>query len=693
MLGPKHIGEESGSDVSESASRTHPSLRIVLAVHRFFPDYYLGTERYTLELAQALQELGHRPTVLTVGAPGSELGPGLYASYTYEGVPVRALRPSIFGARTFQDTLHRPNLDEHYRQLLRELAPDVLHVCHLIHFTPRLLAVAGRTGIPLFVTLTDFWGVCWAGQLTTQRRQKACAGPDALAFNCVADFYDAKDHPTDSTLMNRVLRPVRGTPAHALAVNGLRLLPGRARRRLAPEIDHLRRRQALLREAYAAADRWIAPSRHLLETYQRHGFPAEKGRRIPYGIAPPPPDTACRLEARYAPDRPADLPLRFGYMGQIAPHKGVRQLVEAFRAQAPPDATLAIHGELGQVPDYGRRVREACRDEPRITLHGPYPSVAAYEVLAEIDVLVVPSLWHENAPFVLLTALAAGTPVVIPRAHGMTEFVRHGDNGLVYEMNDTAGLARALREIADQREAFFERAAKSGAHGFTTIDAARATLDLYRDVLAEGREVRLPPPEDRLELEIEAWPEASPGPEATDPAAPAWDPRLLDTLFGVEAHGFEVKLPRWNVHDAPPLPVKPGWRPARPFRRVPRGVRVSYHHKPYASLWTHASKRLVLSRHPGFAGASAVHIVARGNRGGGSRLRYRFEGDGADRVRELEVAWSKESWRALRIPLVSTTGRRLRSLEWIPVVSDGRVPVKLDLLSIRFDDDAAARPR
>jgi glycosyltransferase involved in cell wall biosynthesis len=69
------------------------------------------------------------------------------------------------------------------------------------------------------------------------------------------------------------------------------------------------------------------------------------------------------------------------------------------------------------------------------------------DVFSELDVVVVPSLWYENAPLVIAEAFAAGKPVIATNLSGMSELVRHEVNGLLFERGDVRSLATALRRI------------------------------------------------------------------------------------------------------------------------------------------------------------------------------------------------------------------------------------------------------
>jgi GT2 family glycosyltransferase len=72
-------------------------------------------------------------------------------------------------------------------------------------------------------------------------------------------------------------------------------------------------------------------------------------------------------------------------------------------------------------------------------------------VFDDLDVLVVPSIWIENAPFIIREAFAAGVPVVTSDLGGMAEMVREGVDGLLFPAGDAAALGAILRRLADDR--------------------------------------------------------------------------------------------------------------------------------------------------------------------------------------------------------------------------------------------------
>ena len=69
----------------------------------------------------------------------------------------------------------------------------------------------------------------------------------------------------------------------------------------------------------------------------------------------------------------------------------------------------------------------------------------------DLDVLVVPSRWYENAPGVIFEAFAAGMPVIATDLGGMSEFVKPGKNGLLFALDDAEDLAGRLRALIEER--------------------------------------------------------------------------------------------------------------------------------------------------------------------------------------------------------------------------------------------------
>lgn len=70
--------------------------------------------------------------------------------------------------------------------------------------------------------------------------------------------------------------------------------------------------------------------------------------------------------------------------------------------------------------------------------------------LSQLDIFVAPSL-EESFGVAVVEAMAAGLPVVVSDAPGLTEVVRHGVDGLVTRRGDSDSLADAILKLAKDR--------------------------------------------------------------------------------------------------------------------------------------------------------------------------------------------------------------------------------------------------
>jgi glycosyltransferase involved in cell wall biosynthesis len=203
-------------------------------------------------------------------------------------------------------------------------------------------------------------------------------------------------------------------------------------------------RDALVRGAALRADRWIAPSHFLTEQYVKAGFPAERFVRLENGI------DVERIR-RYPHESSAGGAMRFTYLGSLAWQKGVHIVIQAFRGIPAEKAVLRIHGDPTVFPDYAASLKQLA-DPANTSLEGAVPNEEVGRVLAETDVLVVPSLWYENSPMVIQEAFAAGVPVLAAQLGALSEKVRHNVDGWLCPAGDVAAWREAILSLAEHPE-------------------------------------------------------------------------------------------------------------------------------------------------------------------------------------------------------------------------------------------------
>ncbi len=101
-----------------------------------------------------------------------------------------------------------------------------------------------------------------------------------------------------------------------------------------------------------------------------------------------------------------------------------------------------------ETTEYERDLKQRVADrevEPYVEWTGFASDVNAE--LKQMDMFVLPSLFGEGLPMVVLEAMAAGTPVVGTRVEGVPEAIRDGVDGVLAEPADAADLARVVDRV------------------------------------------------------------------------------------------------------------------------------------------------------------------------------------------------------------------------------------------------------
>jgi glycosyltransferase involved in cell wall biosynthesis len=204
-------------------------------------------------------------------------------------------------------------------------------------------------------------------------------------------------------------------------------------------------RPAYLRERLAKAHTIVAPTEFLRGVFLKNGAPEDRIRHLSYGV-----DTGALAE-QVTRLRPVKRPLTFGFFGTYSPHKGPNLLVEAM-LQVTGDCRALLRGRKNDFTEYSAALEATAEQDERITVAGPFAREELAQALAQIDVLVVPSTWHENAPFVVLEARAAGLPVLASRFGGLVEVVHDEIDGELFSPGDATDLAQRLQRLLDEPE-------------------------------------------------------------------------------------------------------------------------------------------------------------------------------------------------------------------------------------------------
>lgn len=241
----------------------------------------------------------------------------------------------------------------------------------------------------------------------------------------------------------------------------------------------------LIRQQIGDVDLFVSISEYYTSYMAEYlGIPRERIRTVPLGVNVE--DFALRAPL-------ARRPFTIGYFARIAPEKGLHNLAEAYRLlrqeRGLPPARLAAAGYLGPAEQpYLKQIEQTLASAglaSEFAYAGTLDREAKAQFLHGLDVLSVPSGYHEPKGLYLLEAMASGVPVVQPRHGAFPELLEKTGGGLLSTSERPEHVADAIMEVWRDPA----RAARMGALGadgvrnhYTVAHMTDAMLQVYGEL-------------------------------------------------------------------------------------------------------------------------------------------------------------------------------------------------------------------
>ncbi len=379
-------------------------MHILKIIHGYPPDYNAGSEVYSQSICEELSQY-HQITIFT-----REENPYLpHNSLRFEQINPHLCK-YVINRQIDKDRFNDEELNKTFENLLSQLNPDLVHIGHLNHLSTGIVKLVKKAQIPIVFTLHDFWLMCPRGQFI---KRNIHSSPDydlcgqQIDKVCAQDCYSCY-FTGESSQQNA-------------------------------DIEHWERwvntRMKATKAVVELVDLFIAPSRYLLERFLGFGVQKERIIYLDYGfpthyLQPTQPDAAQNT-------------FTFGYIGTHIPAKGINYLIEAFAKVEKPCQLLIWGRENGQSTRYLRQL--AAQSRQPVHFMGEYVNKNLRdEVFSRVNCIVVPSIWGENSPLVIHEAQSCRVPVITADAGGMSEYVQHLQNGLLFAHRDKESLYQQL---------------------------------------------------------------------------------------------------------------------------------------------------------------------------------------------------------------------------------------------------------
>ncbi|GAP08604.1 glycosyltransferase [Anaerolinea thermolimosa] len=447
-------------------------MKIFLVSPHYPPRFIGGTEKMAHRLARSFTARGHSVEVAAVDSVGTQEEALLCQTEVEDGVTVHRLHLNERNlVRPLGLNFCNTAIQQWFREHIRSDRPDVVHLLSGYLTTGCVLDAAFEADIPSVITLVDFWMMC---PLITLLRSdgQLCSEPVEPA-RCV---WCLRALQRRYRLVDQWLGGLPGAFFTYLGKTGmLGKHPG-----YREEERWIRQRREFNRRLLQKVDVVITQSRFFEEKLKEYDMLPRRMIYAPYGL-----EKSNHREGSGSQGKSEKF--RIGYLGQIAAHKGVHVLVEAYRLlNLPPGrAELRLYGDLGTWPSYVRSLRTLARGREDVLFLGPFPGHEIGRIMDECDVIVTPSIWYENHPTVILEAFDHGKPVIASDLGGMIEMVRHGVDGFLFEAGNPRSLAEQLRKLIE--DPFLYERLRAGIQPVRRLDEEVTDLELLYMELVESR--------------------------------------------------------------------------------------------------------------------------------------------------------------------------------------------------------------
>ncbi|MDR2058475.1 MAG: glycosyltransferase [Dysgonamonadaceae bacterium] len=388
-------------------------MHILKIIHGYPPIYNAGSEVYSQSVCNELSKR-HKISVFTREE-------NLYApdfSIRHEKQSEN-LDLYIVNNPQGKDGYRHKEIDNIFAKLLKQLKPDIAYIGHLNHLSTGLIDELNRLKIPIVFMLHDYWLMCPRGQFLTRSIGKVnnfqvCNRQDdrKCACDCYEVYFSGKETEREQDI--------------------------------AAWSNWVNRRMIETKAINNKVDLFVVPARYLCNRFiTDFGIPENKIIYLDYGF---PTEYLQQTEKSQEKKN-----YTFGYIGTHIPAKGVNLLIEAFKKITQP-ATLKIFGrENGQSTKALKQMAESSQNP--IEFCGEYVNKnLADTVFANVDCIVVPSIWAENSPLVIHEAQACKVPVITANYGGMCEYVNHKINGLLFEHRNINSLAEQMQWAIEHPE-------------------------------------------------------------------------------------------------------------------------------------------------------------------------------------------------------------------------------------------------
>lgn len=362
----------------------------ILLVHKFF-NYNGGADVFFFEVGRVLSEHGHEVAYFSTKSDRNLESD--WSKYFIEAPDFKSSNP-IKKLKALYNIPYNREAKKRFSDLLDDFKPDLVHCFNIMtQISPSILFAAKEKNIPVVISCNDYKHICPCYKLFHHGKAcEECRG--GKFYNCIKHkcSHDSIAFSFASTIESYVHNWMK---------------------------------------VYDQISLFLFASDFMAEiTESFWGKKLNRGKLMnPFKV----------------PMKPEYKAGEYGlYFGRLIDEKGVDVLLKAI--EKSPKVPFIIVGNGPEEESLRAYARQ--KHIENVQFVGPKWGAELDEYLNNSRFVVVPSTWHENFPYVILQAFAAGKPVIGSRRGGIPEMIS-SDRGCLYEANDVDSLSNYMNKLWD----------------------------------------------------------------------------------------------------------------------------------------------------------------------------------------------------------------------------------------------------
>lgn len=398
-----------------------------------------GITNYVRNISNSMVQKGLDVTVLYSQDNGDK------KNYSFKTININTiLRPFHLSSVISNGDLEKVD------SIIKELAPDIIHVHMIIDLPLRIIEVFKKYS-KVIISLHDYSYVC-NRIILLDRQGKLCIdnNQNKKCNSCIS-FEETIDNKYIGGLLRKALKSLKINKLSNSFGHHEKFLEGR--------------------KIFKHVDGLLAVSRRVKEIYQKNEFDNDLFLVEHIGNYTADETFRSNFQGRKIIDKKQKL--KIGFIGNLNYHKGSDIFLKI------------IENEMHEFHIYGgidESVLKIIKSKTNVFYHGRYNHDELVDILKQIDIGLVLSIWEDNAPQVVFEFLNAKIPIIATKIGGIPDFV-NSSNGFLFE-NNNEGI-RSVLNLLNSSEIYdlYNSAIRNIIRTKTAEEHLEEIIEIYHQVL------------------------------------------------------------------------------------------------------------------------------------------------------------------------------------------------------------------